>query len=236
MNEHDSERIAAVLEADGMVAVSDVDEADVIVFNTCCIRENADNKLYGTLGHAKAIRDRNPNLKIMVAGCLAQKDRETIQKRAPWVDVVFGTNNVSRAAELLRRSEEYGPTIEILDEISLDEVQFASPLNAVRTSGFQSWVTIQMGCNNSCAFCIVPSVRGREASRSFDHIVAEVESLASQGVTEVTLLGQNVNSYGRDITLALRKEPGVSVASAGPYWPRDRRVRPLFADLLREVG
>jgi tRNA-2-methylthio-N6-dimethylallyladenosine synthase len=236
MNEHDSERIAAVLEADGMVAVSNVDEADVIVFNTCCIRENADNKLYGTLGHAKAIRDRNPNLKIMVAGCLAQKDRETIQKRAPWVDVVFGTNNVSRAAELLKRSEEYGPTIEILDEISSDEVEFASPLNAVRTSDFQSWVTIQVGCNNSCAFCIVPSVRGREASRSFDHIVAEVESLAIQGVTEVTLLGQNVNSYGRDITLAHRKEPGLLLASAGPYWPEDKRVRPLFADLLREVG
>lgn len=236
MNEHDSERIASVLEADGMIAASDVDEADVIVFNTCCIRENADNKLYGTLGHAKAIRDRNPNLKIMVAGCLAQKDRELIQKRAPWVDVVFGTNNVSRAAELLRHSEEFGPTIEILDEISSDEVEFASPLNAVRTSDFQSWVTIQMGCNNSCAFCIVPSVRGKEVSRSFDHIVAEVENLASQGVSEVTLLGQNVNSYGRDITLVLRKEPGVASVSAGPYWPEDRRIRPLFADLLREVG
>ncbi len=236
MNEHDSEHIASVLEADGLVPASELDEADVIVFNTCCIRENADNKLYGTLGHAKAIRDRNPDLKIMVAGCLAQKDRELIQKRAPWVDVVFGTNNVSRAAELLKYSEEHGQTIEILDEISPDEVAVTSALSAVRASEYQSWVTIQVGCNNSCAFCIVPSVRGKEVSRSFDHIVAEVESLATQGVTEVTLLGQNVNSYGRDITLANRKGNVTEALSAGPYWDGDKRVRPLFADLLREVG
>ncbi len=236
MNEHDSERIASVLEADGMVAASEPDEADVIVFNTCCIRENADNKLYGTLGHAKAIRDRNPNLKIMVAGCLAQKDRELIQKRAPWVDVVFGTNNVSRAAELLKHAEEHGPILEVLDEISSEEVAFASALNAVRSSEFQSWVTIQVGCNNNCAFCVVPSVRGKEMSRSFDHIVAEVKNLASQGVTEVTLLGQNVNSYGRDITLGMRRDPLNPTLSAGPYWEADKRVRPLFADLLREVG
>ncbi|MDA8081030.1 MAG: MiaB/RimO family radical SAM methylthiotransferase [Actinomycetota bacterium] len=236
MNEHDSERIASVLETDGMVAASELDEADVIVFNTCCIRENADNKLYGTLGHAKAIRDRNPNLKIMVAGCLAQKDRELIQKRAPWVDVVFGTNNVSRAAELLKYSEDHGSILEIFDEISSEEVAFASALNAVRVSDFQSWVTIQVGCNNNCAFCIVPSVRGKEMSRSFDHIIAEVGSLASQGVTEVTLLGQNVNSYGRDITLGIRKGSINPTLSAGPYWDADRKVRPLFADLLREVG
>lgn len=236
MNEHDSERIASVLEADGMIPATGIDEADVIVFNTCCIRENADNKLYGTLGHAKAIRDRNPSLKIMVAGCLAQKDRDLIQQRAPWVDVVFGTNNVSRAADLLRRSEADGPIIEILDEISSAEVDFASALNAVRASDFQSWVTIQVGCNNNCAFCIVPSVRGKEVSRSFDHIVSEVTNLAAQGVTEVTLLGQNVNSYGRDITLALRSDPSLAYLSAGPYWQGDKRVRPLFADLLREVG
>lgn len=236
MNEHDSERIASVLEADGMVAVLDPEDADVIVFNTCCIRENADNKLYGTLGHAKAIRDRNPDLKIMVAGCLAQKDRELIQKKAPWVDVVFGTNNVSRAAELLKRSQTEGPIIEIFDKISSDEVEFASALNAVRTSEFQAWVTIQVGCNNSCAFCIVPSVRGDEVSRRFDHIVAEVTKLADMGVTEVTLLGQNVNSYGRDITLTLRRDPFSANLSAGPYWSYDKRARPLFADLLREVG
>lgn len=236
MNEHDSERIASVLEADGMVAAVDTDEADVIVFNTCCIRENADNKLYGTLGHAKALRDKNPDLKIMVAGCLAQKDRELIQERAPWVDVVFGTNNVSRAAKLLKHSNDFGPTIEIVDEISSDEVEFASSLNAVRASDFQSWVTIQVGCNNNCAFCIVPSVRGKEVSRSFDQIVSEVRRLASQGVTEVTLLGQNVNSYGRDITLSLRKGELSENLSAGPFWEGDKRVRPLFADLLREVG
>ncbi len=236
MNEHDSERIASVLEADGMIPATGTDEADVIVFNTCCIRENADNKLYGTLGHAKSIRDSNPDLKIMVAGCLAQKDRDLIQKRAPWVDVVFGTNNVSRAAELLRQSDENGPIMEIVDAISSEDVDFAPALNAVRTSSFKSWVTIQVGCNNSCAFCIVPSVRGKEVSRSFSHIVSEVTELAAQGVTEVTLLGQNVNSYGRDIALALRKDPSLDHLSAGPYWQNDRRARPLFADLLREVG
>ena len=236
MNEHDSERIAAVLESDGMEAAPEPEQADVIVFNTCCIRENADNKLYGTLGHAKAIRDRNPDLKIMVAGCLAQKDRELIQQKAPWVDVVFGTNNVSRAAQLLRQSERYGPTIEVLEEIPEEEVEFASALNAVRSSDFQSWVTIQVGCNNNCSFCIVPSVRGREVSRSFDQIVQEVRRLSSQGVTEVTLLGQNVNSYGRDITLALRRTSDTNSLTAGPYWSYDRKARPLFADLLREVG
>lgn len=236
MNEHDSERIASVLEGDGLVPTLEQEEADVVVFNTCCIRENADNKLYGNLGQIKAQRDRNPDLKIMVSGCLAQKDREIIQKKAPWVDVVFGTNNVSRAADLLRESTESGPIIEIFDEIANDEVEFASALNAVRATDYQSWLTIQMGCDNNCAFCIVPSVRGKEVSRSFAHIISEVEQLAAQGVTELTLLGQNVNSYGRDITLSLRRDPELSAEIAGPYWADDRRARPLFADLLRQAG
>jgi tRNA-2-methylthio-N6-dimethylallyladenosine synthase len=210
MNEHDSERLAGLLESEGMTAVSSVDAADVVVLNTCCIRENADNKLYGTLGHLKAVKDARPGMQIAVAGCLAQKDRELIQQRAPQVDVVFGTHNVGAAADLLRRAELEGPVLEILEESEA----FPSALPVRRDLAYAAWVTIQIGCDNSCAFCIVPAVRGKEISRPFAEIVAEVEQLAAAGVTEVTLLGQNVNSYGRDLT----------------------RRRPLFAELLRAVG
>ena len=226
MNEHDSERIAGLLEADGMVPAEHPDEADVVVLNTCCIRENADNKLYGHLGHLKALKDRNPDLQIVVGGCLAQKDRDTIVERAPHVDVVFGTHNVARAAELLHEQRAAGGSlVEILDEAASDDrTAFPSALPVRRELPYASWVTIQIGCDNSCAFCIVPAVRGREISRPFDDLVGEVRSLAADGVTEVTLLGQNVNSYGRDLTLAAR-HAGEPV-----------RVRPLFADLLRAVG
>jgi len=210
MNEHDSERIAGLLEADGLVPATSVEDADVVVLNTCCIRENADNRLYGTLGHLKSTKDRNPNMQIAVAGCLAQKDRDLIQKKAPFVDAVFGTHNVGRAAELLREAAASGPITEILEESEA----FPSALPVRRDVSYSAWVTIQIGCDNSCAFCIVPSVRGKEISRPMHELVAEVEDLAAHGVTEVTLLGQNVNSYGRDIT----------------------KRGPLFAHLLREVG
>jgi tRNA-2-methylthio-N6-dimethylallyladenosine synthase len=226
MNEHDSERIAGQLEADGMTATDDTEAADVIVLNTCCIRENADNKLYGTLGHLKSLKDRRPGLEIVVGGCLAQKDRDGIRERAPYVDLVFGTHNVHRAAELLARSRAEGPLTEILEATVADDAElFPSALPARRELGHAAWVTIQIGCDNSCAFCIVPAVRGPEISRPFDRLVDEVRDLAAAGVTEVTLLGQNVNSYGRDLTLAARQ--------AGQA---DVRVRPLFADLLRAVG
>jgi tRNA-2-methylthio-N6-dimethylallyladenosine synthase len=226
MNEHDSERIAGLLEADGLVPAEQPDQADVVVLNTCCIRENADNKLYGHLGHLKALKDRNPDLQIVVGGCLAQKDRDAIVERAPHVDVVFGTHNVARAAELLREQRAAGGSlVEILDEAASDDrAAFPSALPVRRELPYASWVTIQIGCDNSCAFCIVPAVRGREISRPFAELVDEVGSLAADGVTEVTLLGQNVNSYGRDLTLAAR-QAGEAV-----------RVRPLFADLLRAVG
>ena len=210
MNEHDSERLAGLLESEGMEPVDSADAADVVVLNTCCIRENADNKLYGNLGHLKALKDAKPGMQIAVAGCLAQKDRALIQQRAPQVDVVLGTHNVGRAAELLRQSAASGPVMEILEESDA----FPSALPVRRDLAYAAWVTIQIGCNNTCAFCIVPSVRGKEISRPFDEVVAEVEALAASGTTEVTLLGQNVNSYGRDIT----------------------RRGPLFADLLRAVG
>jgi tRNA-2-methylthio-N6-dimethylallyladenosine synthase len=226
MNEHDSERIAGLLEADGLEPADETGDADVIVLNTCCIRENADNKLYGHLGHLKALKDQNPDLTIMVGGCLAQKDRQTIVDKAPHVDVVFGTHNVGRAAELLHERDASGrPVIEVLEETAtVDRDSFPSALPVRREVPYAGWVTIQVGCDNSCAFCIVPSVRGAEMSRPLDDIVAEVRAVAGQGVTEVTLLGQNVNSYGRDLTLAARQ--------AGD----DVRVRPLFADLLRRVG
>ncbi|HEY8545254.1 MAG TPA: tRNA (N6-isopentenyl adenosine(37)-C2)-methylthiotransferase MiaB [Acidimicrobiales bacterium] len=232
MNEHDSERIAGLLEADGLTPAASPDDADVIVLNTCCIRENADNKLYGHLGHLKALKERNPDLQIVVGGCLAQKDRETIVERAPHVDVVFGTHNVGRAAELLREQLDAraqgkgGSLVEILDEAASDDrATFPSALQVQRELPYASWLTIQVGCDNSCAFCIVPSVRGREISRPFDELVAEVRALAADGVTEVTLLGQNVNSYGRDLMLE-RRQAGDTTA----------KVRPLFADLLRAVG
>lgn len=216
MNEHDSERIAGLLESDGLVPAASDDEADVIVLNTCCIRENADNKLYGHLGHLKSLKDRRPDLQIAVAGCLAQKDRDDIQARAPHVDVVFGTHNVHRAVDLLHLAATTGPVTEILEATVLEDHEaFPSALPVRREVGHAAWVTIQIGCDNNCAFCIVPAVRGPEISRDLDDVVAEVEALAAQGVTEVTLLGQNVNSYGRD--------------GAG-------QPRPLFAPLLRRVG
>jgi tRNA-2-methylthio-N6-dimethylallyladenosine synthase len=211
MNEHDSERIAGVLAADGMEAAATIEDADVIVLNTCCIRENADQKLYGHLGALKPLKDQRPELQIAVGGCLAQKDREAIAARAAHVDVVFGTHNLAHAPALLARARREGPVVEILEEHDA----YPSALPARRESPHSAWVTIQIGCDNSCAFCIVPQVRGREVSRRLGDVVAEVEALAADGVREITVLGQNVNSYGRDL-------------GAGQYAPR-------FADLLEAL-
>ncbi len=226
MNEHDSERIAGLLDADGMVAVESEADADVVVLNTCCIRENADNKLYGTLGHLKTWKDERDGRQIVVSGCLAQKDRDLVRRKAPYVDVVMGTHNVHRTTELIAESRHRGPITEIFDEAVIDDhALFPSALPARRETSYNAWVTIQIGCDNSCAFCIVPAVRGVEISRPFADVVSEVVALAAAGVTEVTLLGQNVNSYGRDLQLAARQGGD-----------RDARVRPLFADLLVAVG
>jgi tRNA-2-methylthio-N6-dimethylallyladenosine synthase len=239
MNEHDSARIAGLLEADGYLATDDAGQADVIVLNTCCIRENADNKLYGHLGHLKAEKDRRPDVQIAVAGCLAQKDRDLVRHRAPQVDVVFGTHNVGDVVGLLRRARLAGPVVEIRDEAAEVAGEFASAL-PVRDLPHAAWVTVQVGCDNNCAFCIVPAVRGKEISRPFGELLAEIEGLAASGTVEVTLLGQNVNSYGRDLTSARRTDPQwrAAAAVAGPVWAADDRprARPLFADLLRAVG
>lgn len=242
MNEHDSERIAGLLEADGLERAESVADADVVVLNTCCVRENADNKLYGALGHLKAEKARRPDLEIVVGGCLAQKDRDIVQARAGHVDVVFGTHNVHRVVDLLGQARDHGPVTEIWEEAVVDDADaFPSALPARRETDYAAWVTIQIGCDNTCAFCIVPSVRGREISRPFGEVVAEVERLAADGVIEVTLLGQNVNSYGRDLTARLRSEPIPShreATVAGEEWVAEgsRRPRPLFADLLRAVA
>jgi tRNA-2-methylthio-N6-dimethylallyladenosine synthase len=226
MNEHDSERIAGLLEDDGYVAVADQADADVVVLNTCCIRENADNKLYGTLGWLKPWKEAQDGRQIVVAGCLAQKDRDLVRQKAPFVDVVLGTHNVHRAAKLVTEARVNGPVTEIFDEAVLDDhAMFPSALPARRETTYNAWVTIQIGCDNSCAFCIVPAVRGAEISRPFPDVVAEVARLAQDGVSEITLLGQNVNSYGRDLQLAAR-QGGDSNA----------RLRPMFADLLSAVG
>jgi tRNA-2-methylthio-N6-dimethylallyladenosine synthase len=241
MNEHDSERIAGLLEADGLERADSIDDADVVVLNTCCVRENADNKLYGALGHLKSLKARRPDLAILVGGCLAQKDRELLAERAGHVDVVFGTHNVHRAVELLHEARQSGQQVEIWDEMLVDESSsFPSALPVRRELDWAAWVTIQIGCDNTCTYCIVPKVRGRESSRPFGELVAEVERLAADGVSEVTLLGQNVNSYGRDLTTSRRgASPGTDDAwVAGDAWAGDdaRRARPLFADLLRAVA
>jgi len=194
MNEHDSERMAGMLEAEGYSRTDVPDDAAVVLFNTCCIRENADMKLYGNLGHMKTLKESRPELKIVVGGCLAQKDREGIQKRAPFVDVVLGTHNLASLPRLLRESD-VAPSFEILEQTEV----YPSALPARRTSTWHAWVSISIGCNNACTFCIVPAVRGAEVSRRVGDIVHEVEGLVRDGVVEVTLLGQNVNSYGRDL-------------------------------------
>jgi tRNA-2-methylthio-N6-dimethylallyladenosine synthase len=214
MNEHDSERIAGLLTADGMRPTEDLGDARVVVLNTCAIRENADHKLYGNLGHLKPLKDRRPDLRIVVAGCLAQKDRGLIQQRAPWVDVVVGTHALPQLLELLRRAEDEGPQMDVREYTEL----FPSALPAARADTFRAWVSIAVGCDNACTFCIVPLVRGPQRSRPIGDVVAEIQGLVARGVVEVTLLGQNVNTYGRDVSVA-----------GGPR-------RPLFAELLRVVN
>ena len=195
MNVHDSERLSGLLEQAGYAAHPEGQQADVVVFNTCAVRENADNKLYGNLGHLASVKAKHPGMQIAVGGCLAQKDRSEILRRAPWVDVVFGTHNVGSLPTLLERARHNDEAqLEILDALEV----FPSSLPAKRDSQYSGWVSISVGCNNTCTFCIVPSLRGKEADRRPGDILAEVEMLVADGVLEVTLLGQNVNSYGAE--------------------------------------
>ncbi len=213
MNEHDSERIAGLFVSDGMVATDDPTKADVIYINTCTIRENADNRLYGNLGQLRPLKEANPSMLLVVGGCAAQKDRNLVRERAPWVDVVMGTHNLDRVLDLLDHAAQWGGIVEIVDELQA----MPSSLPTKRELAHSAWVSIQVGCNNTCTFCIVPSVRGVEVSRRPGDIMREVTELAAEGVVEITLLGQNVNTYGRDLAI-------------------DGRHHPLFSDLLRKVG
>jgi len=193
MNAHDSERIAGVLEASGYAPVEEGAQPDLVVFNTCAVRENADNRLYGNLGHLAPIKASTPGMQIAVGGCLAQKDRGEVTRRAPWVDVVFGTHNLGSLPALLERARiQEEAQVEILESLEV----FPSTLPTRRESAYAAWVSISVGCNNTCTFCIVPSLRGKEKDRRPGDILAEIEALVAEGVIEVTLLGQNVNAYG----------------------------------------
>ena len=195
MNVHDSERIAGLLDEAGYIPVKDGEQADVVVFNTCAVRENADNKLYGNLSFLAPIKKLNPGMQIAVGGCLAQKDQSLILKKAPYVDVVFGTHNVGSLPTLLERARiEEESQIEIKEALE----HFPSTLPARRLSAFSAWVSVSVGCNNTCTFCIVPTLRGIEKDRTENDILREVRALVEQGVIEITLLGQNVNAYGVD--------------------------------------
>jgi tRNA-2-methylthio-N6-dimethylallyladenosine synthase len=193
MNVHDSERLSGLLEDAGYVRAAGGEQADVVVFNTCAVRENADNKLYGNLGHLAPVKAARPGMQIAVGGCLAQKDRDVIVRRAPWVDVVFGTHNIGSLPVLLERARHNeAAQVEILESLEV----FPSTLPTRRESAYAAWVSISVGCNNTCTFCIVPSLRGKEKDRRPGDVLAEVEALVADGAIEVTLLGQNVNTYG----------------------------------------
>lgn len=216
MNVHDSERLSGLLEEAGYVRAQEGTEPDLVVFNTCAVRDNADQRLYGSLGNLKSTKDRHPGMQIAVGGCLAQKDRDVVIKKAPWVDVVFGTHNIGSLPALLdRAAHNDAAQVEIVEALE----QFPSVLPAKRESAYAGWVSISVGCNNTCTFCIVPSLRGKEADRRPGDILAEVQALVNQGVSEITLLGQNVNAYG--------------VNFADPTMERDRSA---FSKLLRACG
>ncbi len=192
MNVHDSERLSGSLEAAGYVRATDA-QPDVVVINTCAVRENADNKLYGNLGMLAEVKRGKTDLQIAVGGCLAQKDKATILERAPWVDVVFGTHNMGSLPALLERARHNGEAqLEILESLEV----FPSTLPTRRESTHSAWVSISVGCNNTCTFCIVPALRGKEKDRRPGEILAEVQAVVDDGAIEITLLGQNVNSYG----------------------------------------
>ncbi|WP_068275900.1 tRNA (N6-isopentenyl adenosine(37)-C2)-methylthiotransferase MiaB [Aldersonia kunmingensis] len=216
MNVHDSERLSGLLEDAGYTPAAPGATPDLVVFNTCAVRENADNKLYGNLSHLAPVKASTPGMQIAVGGCLAQKDRSTVVKKAPWVDVVFGTHNIGSLPALLDRARHNEQAqVEILESLEA----FPSTLPAKRDSAYSGWVSISVGCNNTCTFCIVPSLRGKEVDRRPGDVLAEVQALVNEGVLEVTLLGQNVNSYGANF--------------ADPELDRNRGA---FAELLAACG
>ena len=195
MNVHDSERLTGLLEDAGYVAAPEGQQADVVVFNTCAVRENADNRLYGNLSHLVPVKEAHPGMQIAVGGCLAQKDQGEIVAKAPWVDVVFGTHNIGSLPVLLERARiEQEAQVEIAEALEV----FPSTLPTKRDSAYAAWVSVSVGCNNTCTFCIVPALRGKEKDRRPGDILSEIRTLVDEGVLEITLLGQNVNAYGSE--------------------------------------
>jgi tRNA-2-methylthio-N6-dimethylallyladenosine synthase len=218
MNVHDSERLSGLLESAGYERAEQGDTADVVVFNTCAVRENADNRLYGNLGHLASVKAQRPGMQIAVGGCLAQKDRGDVLRRAPYVDVVFGTHNLAALPVLLERARvKQEAQVEIAESLEV----FPSTLPTRRESAYAAWVSVSVGCNNKCTFCIVPALRGTEKDRRPGEILAEIEALVAEGVVEITLLGQNVNSYG---------------AGFGPSDGEREADREAFSKLLRACG
>ncbi|WP_439594073.1 tRNA (N6-isopentenyl adenosine(37)-C2)-methylthiotransferase MiaB [Microbacterium sp.] len=219
MNVHDSERLSGSLESAGYVRAEAGIEADVVVINTCAVRDNAAGKLYGTLGHLKSRKDQRAGMQIAVGGCLAQMDKDAVQQKAPWVDVVFGTHNMGSLPSLLERARHNGEAeLEILESLEI----FPSTLPTKRDSVHSGWVSISVGCNNTCTFCIVPSLRGKEKDRRPGDILNEIRLLVDDGAMEVTLLGQNVNSYG--VEFGDRQAFGKLLRAAGEI-PGLERIR-----------
>ncbi|WP_424447874.1 tRNA (N6-isopentenyl adenosine(37)-C2)-methylthiotransferase MiaB [Microbacterium arborescens] len=219
MNVHDSERLSGSLESAGYLPAAPGTEADVVVINTCAVRDNAAGKLYGTLGHLKSRKDKHDGMQIAVGGCLAQMDQTAVQQKAPWVDVVFGTHNMGALPGLLERARHNGEAeLEILESLET----FPSTLPTKRDSVYSGWVSISVGCNNTCTFCIVPHLRGKEKDRRPGDILNEIRLLVDDGAIEVTLLGQNVNSYG--VEFGDRQAFGKLLRAAGEI-PGLERIR-----------
>ncbi len=195
MNENDTERLAGQLRVQGYDEAARPEEADVILINTCCVRESAEKKIHGKIGELKRLKTANPNLIVAIAGCMAQKDRDKLFKRAPHIDLVLGTHNIHEFGEIIADfGRSRGRVLAVWDQAE----RLAPEVPTVRKAGVAAWLPIMYGCNNFCTYCIVPYVRGRERSRPLAEVVAEAEELAGQGYREITLLGQNVNSYGKD--------------------------------------
>lgn len=200
MNENDSERLAGQLKSLNYEYTSNIEQADFIILNTCCVRESAEKKIYGKIGEFKRLKANNPNLLIAIAGCMAQKDKEKIFKKAPHVDLILGTYNTHHLVEYVKQLEDSRERVlAVWDQAE----RLAPDVPTVRKGQLSAWVPIMYGCNNFCTYCIVPYVRGRERSRPLNDVLQEIKQLGLDGFKEITLLGQNVNSYGKDESAAL---------------------------------
>lgn len=198
MNVHESEKLAGILENMGYTLAETDTVADVVVFNTCAIRESAEQKIFGNIGMLKSAKQKNPNMIIAICGCMSQQKgyAEQIVKKHPYVDIIFGTHNLAQFERFLKEKQSKKRVVEIVET---EDIRLRDSMKVARTSGVNAWVNITYGCNNFCTYCIVPYVRGREVSRPMSDIIAEVSSLLAKGYKQITLLGQNVNSYGNDI-------------------------------------